>query len=376
MYVKMYLFLENLELSNFKNYNNIKLNFSKGINFITGPNASGKTNILDAIYLLSFTKSYFIIHDSQLINNESKSDFYFVKGLYKNKDSIEELQITYNKTSGKKIKRNGKEYEKFINHIGLIPLIMITPNDTILISEGSEVRRRFLDKLISQIDKEYLHHIIQYKKALKHRNNLLKQTYNLSSLISIFEPWDRKLEEHGNYIYKKRNQITELLTYYFNEFYYKIADDNYKVEVKYKSQLGENTISNLLVQSFETDKALQYTTKGVHKDDLIFTINGLKLKKIASQGQQKTLLLALKLAEKKIIENFSSKNPLLLFDDIFDKLDETRVTNMLNTLVENNKNQIFITDTHTQRMLNIKNRIKINSKLLEISKNRKINVYE
>ncbi len=373
----MHLYLERLELRNFKNYQTLDAVFSSGINFITGFNASGKTNILDAIYLLSFTKSYFNINDSQLINTGAEDDFYFVKGLYKTGESAEELQVTYRKNSRKIFKRNGKEYERLVDHIGLIPLIMITPGDTVLISEGSDVRRRFLDMLISQFDKEYLYNLVQYNKALKQRNTLLKQFSSMPYVgMGIFEPWNEKLSEYGNYIYQKRREITELLTKYFNEFYYGIADDKYRIEIRYRSQLAEKSMSELLAESFNADKTLQYTSKGVHKDDLVFTINGLKLKKIASQGQQKTLLLALKLAEKQIIENFSGKNPLLLLDDVFDKLDEVRVTNMIKALAENNSNQIFITDTHTQRMLDIRNKLGINSKLLEISESQIIKVYD
>jgi DNA replication and repair protein RecF len=297
--------------------------------------------------------------------------------LYKTGETAEELQVTYKKGNRKTFKRNGKEYERLVDHIGLIPLIIVTPADTTLISEGSEIRRRFLDMLISQFDKEYLYNLVQYNKALKQRNSLLKQIHQFPyDTYTIFTPWNEKLSSYGTYIYKKRLEISGLLTGLFNEFYYKIAEDNYKIEIKYRSQLSDKPLGELLQESFEADKSLQYTTKGVHKDDLIFTINGLKLKKIASQGQQKTLLLALKLAEKQIIENFSGKNPLLLLDDVFDKLDENRVTNIITTLAGNNKNQIFITDTHTQRMLDIKNKTGINSKLIEITNSQITAVYE
>ncbi len=373
----MHLYLERLELRNFKNYKAFEAVFSSGINFITGFNASGKTNILDAIYLLSFTKSYFNINDSQLVNTGATDGFYFVKGLYKTGESAEELQVTYRKNSRKVFKRNGKEYERLVDHIGLIPLIMITPGDTVLISEGSEVRRRFLDMLISQFDKEYLYNLVQYNKALKQRNALLKQLQAMPYAGSgMFDPWNEKLSGYGDYIYRKRKEITEWLTKYFNEFYYNIADDKYQLAIRYRSQLSEKSMHELLEESFESDKVLQYTTKGIHKDDLVFTINGLKVKKIASQGQQKTLLLALKLAEKQIIENFSGKHPLLLLDDVFDKLDEVRVTNMIQTLAENNSNQIFITDTHTQRMLDIRSKLKINSQLMEIADSQIMKVYD
>ncbi len=361
------MYIQHLSLRNFKNYKELEIDFSEGINFITGKNASGKTNILDAIYLLSFTKSYFNINDSQLINTHSDENFYFIEGIYKYDGGVETIKATFEKGKRKIFKRNNKEYDKLINHIGLIPLIIITPNDTTLISEGSEVRRKFLDILISQFDHEYLSSLVNYNKALKQRNALLKQMA-ISGYFDnrLLEPWSAKLNEYGTVIYNKRKEITLQLIDLFNYFYYKIAEDNYKITIEYKSHLNEKPLPELIAESIENDKILQYTTKGIHKDDLIFKINELKLKKIASQGQQKTLLIALKLAEEKIIEKQSGKKPILILDDVFDKLDENRVERMIKELSESHSGQIFITDTHTERMEEIKNKISIPSVLHKI----------
>jgi DNA replication and repair protein RecF len=361
------MYLKHLSLRNFKNYRELEIDFSEGINFITGKNASGKTNILDAIFLLSFSKSYFNINDSHLINTKSEENFYYIEGVYKYDNGIETIKAIFEKGKRKTLKRNDKEYDKLVNHIGLIPLTIITPNDTTLISEGSEIRRKFLDLLISQFDSEYLYSLINYNKALKHRNTLLKQMASNNFFdAKILKPWTDKLNDYGTIIYQKRKEITLQLIELFNAFYYKIAEDNYQISIEYKSQLNDMPLSELLKNSIEEDKILQYTTKGIHKDDLIFSINGMKLKKIASQGQQKTLLIALKLAEEKIIEQESGKKPILLLDDVFDKLDETRVEKMLKELSNSHSGQIFITDTHPSRMKEIKNKIGTPSVLYEI----------
>jgi len=362
------MYLSHLSLRNFKNYKELEIDFVNGINFITGNNASGKTNILDAIHLLSFTKSYFNINDSLLINNDTEENFYFVEGTYKNNTTIETIRISFEKGKRKTLKRNGKEYDKLVDHIGLLPLIIITPVDTVLISEGSETRRKFLDVLISQFDKEYLYNLINYNKALKQRNALLKQLAASGQFYeSLLEPWNEKLVTYGEQIYEKRKEITGKLISLFNELYYKIADDKHQLKIEYKSQLSEKKFKEILNDTVEADRILQYTTKGIHKDDLIFTINGHKLKKIASQGQQKTLLISLKLAEEIIIEEMSGKKPLILLDDVFDKLDEHRVQKMIKQLENTHKGQIFITDTHPDRMMNIKNNLGNNSVLYKIN---------
>jgi len=370
------MYLQALKLKFFKNYTDRDFKFVKGVNFITGPNASGKTNVLDAIYMLSFTKSYFNLNDSSLINFMQEKDhgagFFLIEGQYLVNDSPELIRIVYDKNRNKEkrkiIQRNSKAYERFSDHIGLIPLIMIAPYDVSLILGGSEERRKFIDILISQFDKEYLNALISYNKALKNRNILLKQIIRNGQYVDrmLFASWDAQLIKYGNIIYEMRKNITNDLIELFNKYYYKIAGTDDKIKINYTSQLESKTMEELLKDNFEKDKEMLYTTVGIHKDDIVFVINDMKMKKIASQGQQKTLLIALKLAEREIIKKFSGKTPILLLDDVFDKLDEIRVSKMIKELDQDDDGQIFITDTHTERMLNIKKSLVRASLLYEI----------
>ncbi len=362
------MYLKELHLANFKNYPELKLQFSDKINCFTGQNASGKTNILDAIYLLSLTKSFFNTPDKLIINTDTKDDFYSVIAIYEMNNSIETIQVKYVRNNRKILKKNDKEYPRLSDHIGLLPLVMISPNDVFLISEGSELRRRFLDIIISQFDKEYLHNLIQYNTALKQRNAILKKmNFSHSHSMGLFEVWDQKLIEYGTPIFEKRKTMTETLTNYFNQFYAAISNDQNELSVKYRSQLFQKPLKELLINNSENDKYLKYTSVGIHKDDLNFTIDGLPLKKIGSQGQQKSLLIALKLAEYEILKQGSGKNPLLLLDDVFDKLDAFRVSKVIELVAEKDYGQIFITDTHPDRMKQMVKQLEIPAALFEVS---------
>lgn len=362
------MYLKELLLVNFKNYSDLKLSLSDKINCFTGQNASGKTNILDAIYLLSLTKSFFNTPDKLIINTSSSDNFYSALATYEINNSIENIQVKYVRNNRKVFKKNDKEYPRLSDHIGLLPLVMISPNDVFLISEGSELRRRFLDIIISQFDKEYLHNLIQYNTALKQRNAILKKMdFSHSNSMGLFEVWDQKLIEYGTPIFEKRKIMTETLTTYFNQFYAKISNDQNELSIKYRSQLFQRPLKELLANNFESDKYLRYTSVGIHKDDLDFKIDGLPLKKIGSQGQQKSLLIAIKLAEYEILKQGSGKKPLLLLDDVFDKLDSFRVGKVMEIVAEKDYGQIFITDTHPDRIKQMVSQLNIPAALFEIN---------
>ncbi len=362
------MYLKELHLTGFKNYQELKLQFSDKINCFTGQNAAGKTNILDAIYLLSLTKSFFNTPDKLIVNTASQDNFYSVIAIYEVKNSIETIQVKYVKNNRKIFKKNDKEYPRLSDHIGLLPLVMISPNDVFLISEGSELRRRFLDIIISQFDKEYLHNLIQYNTALKQRNAILKKMdFSHTGSMGLFEVWDQKLIEYGTPIFEERKAMTETLTTYFNQFYTAISNDQNELSVKYRSQLFQKPLKELLENNFENDKYLKYTSVGIHKDDLNFTIDGLPLKKIGSQGQQKSLLIALKLAEYEILKQGSGKKPLLLLDDVFDKLDSFRVGKVMELVAEKDYGQIFITDTHPDRMKQMVEQLNIPAALFKVN---------
>lgn len=361
------MYLKRLQLRNFKNYLSLDINFSPKINCFTGQNASGKTNILDAIYLLSLTKSFFNTPDKFIINAKTKEDFYRVTATYDINNSIEEVQVSYTRNNRKIFKKNSKNYSRLFDHIGFLPLVMISPNDIFLISEGSELRRRFLDIIISQFDKEYLHNLIQYNAALAQRNAILKKIdFSTNVSMGLFNVFDQKLTEYGKPIFEKRKEMTASLSHFFNDIYYKISNDNNVLSVKYKSQLFQNNLEELLVKNFNNDKYLKYTSVGIHKDDLVFTIDGLPLKKIGSQGQQKSLLIAIKLAEYEILKQGSGKKPFLLLDDVFDKLDAYRVSKVIELVSENDYGQIFITDTHSERLKEMIKGINVPAFLFEV----------
>ncbi len=357
--------LKSLQLVNYRNFEDLALDFSEKINCFIGNNGVGKTNILDAIYNLSFTKSWLNPLDTQ--NIRYNQDFFLIKGKYDFEE--EEIEISCGLKRGKKksFKRKGKEYKKLSEHIGLIPLVSISPYDSNLIHGGSEERRKFIDSVISQFDKEYLQALLKYKRILTQRNHLLKQfaeqrTFDKESL----SVWNMQLVEYGTFIYDKRKKFLNELSPIFQKYYDFISEKKESVQLTYRSQLIEN-FENLLELNIEKDRALQYTSTGIHKDELIFKLKEHNLKKNASQGQQKTYLIALKLAQFDYIKQISNIKPILLFDDIFDKLDSLRVEQIIKLVADKHFGQIFITDTNQERLDKILNKIEINYKLFKIN---------
>ncbi|WP_412984351.1 DNA replication/repair protein RecF [Pontimicrobium sp. IMCC45349] len=342
------MILKTLSLLNYKNFDSQFFEFDSKINCFVGANGVGKTNVLDAIYHLSFGKSYFNPVASQ--NIKHNEDFFVVDGLYNKDERDEKIIVSLKKGQKKVIKRNGKIYERFSDHIGFLPLVIISPADRDLIIEGSDIRRKFIDGVISQSDKVYLDYLIKYNKTLSQRNSLLKyfalnNTFNQDSL----DIYDFQLVEFGQLIFEKRKAFLETFIPIFKSRYEAISNNSETVNLNYKSHLFNSDLKSLLKENINKDKTLQYTSVGIHKDDLSFEIETYPIKKFGSQGQQKSFLIALKLAQFDFIKQQSGVNPILLLDDIFDKLDEQRVAQIIKLVDAENFGQLFISDTHTDR---------------------------
>ncbi len=345
------MILKSLSLLNYKNFESKSFNFDTKINCFVGNNGVGKTNVLDAIYHLSFGKSYFNPVASQ--NIKHNEPFFVINGDYLKTEIEEKIVISLKRGQKKVIKRNNKIYDKFSDHIGFIPLVIISPADRDLIIEGSDKRRKFIDSVISQGDKDYLQLLIKYNRTLAQRNSLLKyfainNTFN-NDTLSVY---NEQLSDYGLKIFEKRKFFLEIFIPIFKIRYEAISGDNEIVNLEYKSDLFDSDLNLLLAKVINKDKLLQYTSVGIHKDDLLFNINAYPIKKFGSQGQQKSFLIALKLAQFDFIKKQSGNNPILLLDDIFDKLDEQRVSHIIKLVNDENFGQLFISDTHPERTEN------------------------
>ena len=359
------MFLKELSLTNYKNFESLKFSFDTKIICIVGLNGVGKTNILDSIYHLSYTKSYFNPIPSQ--NIKHGETFFFISGRYMIHDKEENILVSLKKGDKKIIKRNNKLYKKFSDHIGKIPLVLISPDDRNLIIEGSETRRKFIDGIISQTDKEYLNNLINYNKTLKQRNALLKMFYdNSESIRKTIDIYDRQLSSDAQKIYDKRREFLNEFIPIFKSRYKELSNDKENVEIKHSSDISpDQNLYKLLKNSFEKDLRFQYTTKGIHKDDLNLSLDNFPIKKYGSQGQQKTFLIAMKLAQFDYLSKLDSK-PILLLDDIFDKLDDARVKQIINLVNQEKFNQIFISETNKTRSENIIKKVNKSYKIFEI----------
>ena len=361
------MFLKKLSLINYKNFDSQNLEFDSKINCFVGQNGIGKTNILDAIYHLSFGKSYFNPIATQ--NIKHGEDFYVIEGNFEKNDREEKIVCSLKKGMKKIIKKNGKAYEKFADHIGFLPLVIISPSDRDLITEGSDTRRKFMDGVISQSDKEYLQTLIKYNKILVQRNSLLKyfaanQTFDKTTL-SVY---NEQLHGFGTQIFNKRVAFLNTFVPIFKEQYQIISGGNEEVSLVYESKLLNESLLSLFDSHLDKDRALQYTSVGIHKDDLNFDLGEHAIKKFGSQGQQKSFLIALKLAQFHFIKEQSKTTPILLLDDIFDKLDEHRVSHIISLVNDENFGQLFISDTHAERTENVIKTIHQSYKMFELGK--------
>jgi DNA replication and repair protein RecF len=362
------MYLRKLALTNFKNYDATELEFSPRINCFVGNNGVGKTNILDAIHYLSLTKSFFNNIDSISIRHDE--DYFIINGTFENNGEEDQIYCAFQKQKQKVLRKNSKEYQKLSEHVGKYPVVMISPADSALISEGSEERRKFLNKIISQYNAEYLDSVLKYSKALQHRNRLLKD-FKMTGKFENDELliWDSQLVKYGTYVYEERKSLVEELIPVFQEHYSMICSGKEDVRLSYRSHLSEGNFSEALVSSVNKDRFLEYTTIGIHKDDLMLEMNGHSVKSLGSQGQQKSYLVALKLAKFDYIRRKSGISPILLLDDIFDKFDAERVEQIIRLVGDHRFGQIFITDTHQSRLHEILSSHNTDYKLFRISNN-------
>jgi len=342
------MYLKKISLFNYKNFSEANFEFDTKINCFVGKNGIGKTNVLDAIYHVSYGKSYF--NPLAVQNIKHGEEFFVIDAELEKENRAEQIVCSLKKGQKKILKRNRKVYDKFSDHIGFVPLVIISPADRDLIIEGSETRRKFMDSVISQLDAIYLQQLIQYQKVISQRNALLKYF----ALNHVFDNdtlsiYNEQLNEFAQSIFEKRKSFIEEFIPIFNKHHQAITDSQETVQLVYESHLFENDLLTLLQENLSKDKALQYTSVGVHKDDLSFEIDSHPIKKFGSQGQQKSFLIALKLAQFEFLKKQSGVKPILLFDDIFDKLDESRVAKIVEMVNSDTFGQLFISDTHPER---------------------------
>ncbi len=365
------MYLKNLSIVNFKNYAQADLEFSSRINCFVGNNGVGKTNLLDAIHYLALCKSYFNPVDSQNIMHNQ--DFSVIQGEFERNDRPEGIYCGIQRNKRKQFRRNKKDYPRLSDHIGLFPLVMISPSDSSLILDGGEERRKFMNGVISQYDKIYLEDVIRYNHILIQRNKLLKQIAGDSvkggEMLDIY---NEQLSGYGQSIFEKRKAFIENLVPVFSRFYTYISGGTEDTGLRYESQLLKKEMLPLLREGLHKDCVLQYTTEGIHRDDLDMLLEGFPLRKVGSQGQQKTYQVALKLGKFEFIRQVSGITPVLLLDDIFDKFDAVRVEQIIRLVSENDFGQIFITDTAEPRMKAMLERIGTDHKMFVIDDHQKI----
>ena len=357
------MILKKLTILNYRNIATAELTFSPKINCFVGHNGEGKTNVLDAIHFLSLTKSTANSIDS--MNIRHGEELMMVQGIYDLNGTEEEISIGLKLHQKKHVKRNKKEYKRMAEHIGLLPLIIASPNDSVIISGGSEERRRLMDIVISQYDPEYLTALSAYNKALQQRNALLKaEEEPQPEILSLFE---EMMAENGERIYQKRNAFIEEFTPVFQHFYQLISNGNEEIGLCYTSHCQRGALLQVIQRDRAKDRIMGYSLHGIHKDELEMTLNGYSIKREGSQGQNKTYMLALKLAQFDFLKRTGSKTtPLLLLDDIFDKLDAQRVEQIVDLVSSDAFGQIFITDTNREHLDKILERSQGNYKIFHV----------
>jgi len=344
------MILQSLSLFNFKNYPKIKVEFCDHINCIVGLNGSGKTNILDAIHYLSLTKSAFNTQDAQHIRRLADDALFVIEGTLEVDNKKYKVHCSLKKGGKKSFKVDELEYERLSEHVGRFPVVLIAPNDDELIRESNETRRKFFDSIISQTNKEYLHNLIQYAQALKQRNATLKQFAESGKIDRVLiDSYDKVLIAGSQFIAESRRAFITRFEPYFEANYAHIADQREDVGIDYQSLALESDFHKKFKNSFDKDLITQRTNMGIHRDEISLTINQWPLKKMGSQGQQKSVLISLKLAQFEIITQLLSKKPILLLDDIFDKLDDLRIQKLLDMIASDRFGQIFITDAREDR---------------------------
>ena len=357
--------LQNLQLLNFRNYSDLNLDFCNGLNCLTGLNGSGKTNLLDAIHYLSMTRSFFHASDAQSVRYGESS--MMVRGEFLSNSTLDVVLCAIKSGQKKTFKFNDTEYDRLSEHIGLIPIVVIAPSDIEMALGGGEGRRRFMDSLISQYDRNYLQHLIRYSETLSQRNSLLKQFaakgYADWSLMSIY---DEQLDASCRQITRTRQSFVDEFNPVFAKYYAELSDGKEVPGLSYISQISTDNLIDRLIESRSKDLDLQYTSIGSHRDDLEFEANGLPLKKYASQGQLKTYMCAIRLAQFELLANHSGKKPLLLLDDVFDRLDNARVNRLLELVCSPYFGQVFLSHTDMERLLIILNSLQAEFRIFDV----------
>lgn len=359
------MLLKELHIINFKNIAEAELSFTPRFNCFVGNNGVGKTNVLDAIYHLSMCKSYFNLPDTQNIRHGEP--FFVVQGKYERDGDELDIYCGVKRGQKKAFKKNQKTYDKLSEHIGLLPLVMISPEDVMLIDGGSEERRKLIDGIISQCDRNYLHQLIRYNKALAQRNVFLKSVAGKPLEVELLEVWDEQLAECGEVIMQKRKDFLRGFGQIFQSYYELLSLGREKVELEYKPSVQEGSVLEKLRESLERDRFLMYTTSGIHRDELALNIGSYPVRKIGSQGQKKTFLIALKLAQYAWLYQTNGIKPLLLLDDIFDKLDADRVSQIVKIVGGELFGQVFITDTNREHIDEILKAQQVDYKLFYVS---------
>ena len=345
------MYLKKLVLINFKNIAQAEITLSERLNCFVGDNGAGKTNVLDAVYYLSMSKSALTMTDGQSVRHGE--DFFVVEGTYAGDSGLNDtVNCSFLRRSGKVLKLNGKEYDRMADHVGRFPVVMVSPQDSVLITDAAEERRRYLNAFLSQLDRDYLASLMRYNAVLAERNRFLKS----SSDEQMLQIYDMQLADHAARIYERRRDIIERMRPLVAEFYRQLSGDREQVEIEYRSELASASMGELLLASRERDIVNGFTTSGVHRDDMSLRIGGYPLRKYGSQGQQKSFLMSLKLAQYRILAEVCGERPLLLLDDLFDKLDTSRVENLLTLVAGDDFGQIFITDCNRSRLETILSR--------------------
>lgn len=345
------MYLKKLVLINFKNIAQAEITLSERLNCFVGDNGAGKTNVLDAVYYLSMSKSALTMTDGQSVRHGE--DFFVVEGTYAGDSGLSDtVNCSFLRRSGKVLKLNGKEYDRMADHVGRFPVVMVSPQDSVLITDAAEERRRYLNAFLSQLDRDYLASLMRYNAVLAERNRFLKS----SSDEQMLQIYDMQLADHAARIYERRRDIIDRMRPLVAEFYRQLSGDREQVEIEYRSELASASMGELLLASRERDIVNGFTTSGVHRDDMSLRIGGYPLRKYGSQGQQKSFLMSLKLAQYRILTEVCGERPLLLLDDLFDKLDTSRVENLLTLVAGDGFGQIFITDCNRSRLETILSR--------------------
>lgn len=341
--------LQKIVISDFRNIELQELEFSPNVNCISGNNGEGKTNLLDAIYYLSMTKSAFATSDR--FNFRHGTEEFSIAGTYRMESGLSSrFALAMSSKGDKKVKRDDKVYQKVSEHVGVLPVVMVSPSDVSMVSESGDERRRFVNAVLSQMDREYMNSMQQYNRLLLQRNKMLKDMDVDRSLLEVI---DMRMAALADPVYKARRQFVDDLRPVVAEYYRALSGDSEQVDIQYDSSLDKAPLDQLLAASFEKDRILKHTTAGVHRDDFIFTMNGHPIRRYGSQGQQKSFLVSLKFAQYEIMKKKYGFAPVLLLDDVFDKLDMGRISNLLQMVASNDFGQIFITDSNKVRMSGI-----------------------